>query len=140
MIYALEQMTTATWDLVGLALKDVWRNIAIQRGWKEDISHRYIAINESRDSWLCTAPVFVRDRYSAWFFFHFEGKTYCFRIDNQSKAKVEFYKDEPALESYERFQAALICAFSAFGFFGDVESQKTSFVPNFPALRVGGAQ
>jgi len=97
-----------------------------------------IAFNDARDSWICPSPVFLRDGSFCWYFFRFEGETYCFRIESPTNSNVQFVRCAPKQEVYQRLVDAVRDAFFAYGFYGIPGRPLLEFVPIFSEAKLGG--
>lgn len=106
-------------------------NAAAKQGWPEVILGEGIAFNEARNSWICRSPVLIRNGSFAWYLFHLEGETYCFRVMSPSMPAVEFVHFEPAHDIRPVVQLAIADAFSAYGFFGLPDHEMIKFDPVF---------
>ena len=137
MEYKLEQLTEAAWTGVAAQLPEMWRITAERQGWPEVAVEGGIAFSEGRESWLCRAPVFIREGSYRWYFFHFESESYCFRIESPSNPKIEFFRSAPRFEVYEGLKAALVSAFAAYGFYGLPEMPLAQLFLTFPERPVG---
>ncbi|WP_394508892.1 hypothetical protein [Roseateles sp. DXS20W] len=130
-------MTSEIWGMVAPRLPENWKNAALRQGWPDVAEGGSIAIDELEDSWLCRAPILVRDRTYEWFFFCWKNEILCFRILNESHAGIEFVDKEPAATEYEDFKSAVTEAFLTYGFCG-VRTSRV-FAPTFPSLKLGAA-
>lgn len=128
-------MTATEWDFVKGHLPERWRVVAIRQGWPDALFGDGIAFNNSRESWLCRSPVFIRDRTHSWYFFRFSGEVSCFRIHDPLDAQVEFVGCSPPSD-FERFKVAVSEAFEVYGFYGLFDSQKISTVPKIYSVKL----
>jgi len=139
MSYVFEEIDEPTWSKVKLDLKENWRTLVNRRFWDEVAIGGGIAINQANGNYLVSAPVFIRDRSSSWYFFFFDEAMYCFRAYDPTEPVIEFYQGEPPPESYKKFQEELTHAFGAFGFHGLPDRPMVHFKPGFPALKGASA-
>ncbi len=130
MPYRLEPLTEAIWHAICPAIPDRLLRTAQRQGLADCDSGNGIAFSEHRDSWLCRAPVMIRDRSYAWYMFHFEQQTFCLRVLSPSDALVEWI--EPQEAPGAEVQVALVAAFQAYGFYGLPDSPILPFAPRFP--------
>lgn len=130
-MYKLEEMTTPIWNDIRQKIPEEWMNAAIRQGWPEVIQGDGIAFNETGNSWLCRSPVLIRHGNFAWYLFHLDGDTYCFRIRSPSRPLVQFIHGDPNPNVRAKVEGALQEAFRAYGFYGLPDHDLTELAPVF---------